>query len=351
MTRAAFGRELECTYSTWSTTLWPSHKRCRTYNIDYSAKFETEKHSFTGDSSEKSETKTFRINESPKVEFIPLNILTEFPNLNALVIINCHFPTLKAGLFKPEFKKIEFLNLVENKIELIEPNAFQYLINLKWIGLHRNNLHTLPNQIFKNNPELIFISFWKNIINSIHPSAFDGLNKLKKIELNENLCIKKNIGCGACSISQTDLKKKLEKCFDNCSQGSICQFLYKTSKIEENEAEHSPIFSESLELVLRDSKKAVEGVEEKLIKTSEDLGKKVESLSGKMETELELGRKTTKEAIETNNQKTQETCASNQQAVEKLKESIEETKTCTPGNQLQQSGESTQLLAAQLEVT
>jgi hypothetical protein len=110
-------------------------------------------------------------------------------------------------------------------------------------------------------------------------------------------------------------------------------------------------FTDSLLIISKDTKKAVEGVEEKLIKTSEDLGKKVESLSAKMETELELGRKVTKEAIEANNQKIQETCASNHQAVEKLQETIEEIRNCTTENQLQQTNKSNQLLIAQLEIT
>jgi hypothetical protein len=43
MTGAAVGRQLQCTYLTYSHTLWPPHKCCFTTQVDFSVKFETEK--------------------------------------------------------------------------------------------------------------------------------------------------------------------------------------------------------------------------------------------------------------------------------------------------------------------
>jgi Leucine-rich repeat (LRR) protein len=270
MTGAASGREIECDYERLITALWPSHKSCRADSVDYSAKFETEKHSFSGNSSEKLEAKTFRINNSLQVDFIPLDILTEFPNLNGLAINGCNLPTVKAGLFRVELNKIEFLCLQDNKIELVQAKAFEHLTKLKWVRLGHNNLQTLPYQLFRNNPDLIFIGLFGNQINSIHLSFFDGLNSLKFIVFEENLCINEAIGCETCSVSQTDLKNPLQKCFDNCAPDTICEFLYLTHK------------------------------------TPKSVENEVASLSAKMETELELGRNATKQAIETNNQKIQE---------------------------------------------
>jgi hypothetical protein len=85
MTDTAFGREIQCTY--YVSTLdffWPAHRFCFTFSVDYSAKFEAEKHSFSGSPSQKSEAKTFYIRESPQVDFIPSDILSEFPNLNGI---------------------------------------------------------------------------------------------------------------------------------------------------------------------------------------------------------------------------------------------------------------------------
>jgi hypothetical protein len=180
--------------------------------VDYSAKFSTEKHTFSGTPSLKSVSTAFFIFDSPQVDFVPLEIFTEFPNLNGLGIMHCKLPTLKAHLFKPEFERVEYLNLRANGIELIEPNAFQYLIKLKWISFYNNNLHTLSNRLFENNPDLIYIDLQYNKINSIHPSFFDGLQKLKLVQFEENHCIKHDIGCETCLIDQAELKEKLRKC-------------------------------------------------------------------------------------------------------------------------------------------
>jgi hypothetical protein len=187
MTGAAFGRQIQCAYYTASLTLWPNFKSCKTpQNTDFSAKFESEKHSFslTGSSVSKSEINTFYIegDGSQKLDFIPLDILTEFPNLNGLYITGVNLTTLKSGLFKPDLQRIEYLFL-PGRIESIEPQAFQYLVNLKWIRLGYN-IQAFFYQFFKNNPDLIYIHFGKNKIASIHPSFFDGLNKLKLIDLS-----------------------------------------------------------------------------------------------------------------------------------------------------------------------
>jgi Leucine-rich repeat (LRR) protein len=216
MTGAAVGRELECTYyERFTPTLLSSQLQCFNFHVDFSAKFESEKHSFPHSLSFKSDIKTFEIRESPQVDFIPLDVLTEFPNLSGLGISDCKLPTLKSGLFKTEFEKIEYLNLYGNKIELIEPEAFQHLINLKWTRLCDNKIKTLPDRLFNNNPDLIYIDLKYNKITSVHPNFFDGLEKLKLVEFDENLCIDAKIGCSTCLITQSDLKAKLQNCHNS----------------------------------------------------------------------------------------------------------------------------------------
>jgi hypothetical protein len=184
--------------------------------VDFSADFESEKHSFTGTSEEKSEVKTFRTRRSPNFDFIPLEILIEFPNLNGLVVEFSKLPTLKAGLFKPELEKLEYLHIGYNEIEVIEPSAFQYLVKLKFISFYENKLTTLPDRLFENNPDLLFIGLDNNKINSINPNFFDGLDNLKMVKFEfGNRCIRINVGCRTCSDIQSDLKTELKKCFGN----------------------------------------------------------------------------------------------------------------------------------------
>jgi hypothetical protein len=54
----------------------------------------------------------------------------------------------------------------------------------------------------------------------MHPKFFDGLNKLKLIEFDVNLCIKMRIGCETWEVGEAVLKRELRECFGNCSDDS-----------------------------------------------------------------------------------------------------------------------------------
>jgi hypothetical protein len=202
--------------------LWPEYNYCSIEWTDFFSKFEAEKHSFSGSASEKVETEAIEIHGSPQVDFIPLDILTELPNLTGIHLWSCNLPTVKSGLFKPDFGKLEYLNLHWCNIETIEPEAFQYLIKLQWVRLCNNKIKSLPDRVFANSPDLIYIDLEENKITSIVPNFFDGLEKLQRIDLGENLCIDARIGCETCQITQSDLKGKLQACFDICALGTNC---------------------------------------------------------------------------------------------------------------------------------
>jgi Leucine-rich repeat (LRR) protein len=362
MTGDAFGRHLECSTQTYYFTLWPSFKYCATYQVDYSASFEKEKHSFSikysqyYGSAQKSEIKTFYIRYSAQVDFIPLDILSEFPNLNGLMLEGCDLPIVKSGLFKEELQKIEYLDLAVNKIESIEPEAFEFLIKLKWIRLSSNNLQSLPYRLFENNPDLFYINFnYDNKINSIHPSAFDGLQKLKLIDFTNNKgCINVEIGCETCLISQSEIRGNLQGCFDNCSNGTTCYSSHlaheasQTTEISQTTTEN-PIESNSTE-------KKVEGIEELIDQKLGEVYQNFTQMAVKafnerlsdLKNSVENMPKVIEKAIETNNQNMQECCAANKKAVEKLQEAVEnQLKELQPVNL--QPNESAQLFAAQQE--
>jgi hypothetical protein len=381
MTGDAFGRQLECSYSTiYYFTLWPSFEFCATNKVDYSASFEKEKHSFSitqyswRSYVQKSEIKAFYIGYSTQVDFIPLDILSEFPNLNGLMIEGGNLPIVKSGLFKEELQKVEYLDLNGNKIESIEPEAFKFLTKLKWIRLRYNNLQSLPYSLFKNNPDMIYITFQSNKINAIHPNFFDGLQKLKLIDFTENEgCINDKIGCETCLITQSELRGKLQGCFDNCSNGTTCMTSYlaheasQTTEIPQTTTEN-PIESNSTE-------KKVEGIE-KLIDPqlgevyqnfTASLGDTQMAVEGvkqelsDLKTSVENMPKVIEKAIETNNQNMQECCTSNKKTVEKLQRAVEnqlkemkklkeDLATGLEHSKNLQTNESAQLFAAQQEI-
>jgi hypothetical protein len=188
-----------------------------------SKSYESQLHSFSGSSSQKSEATVVEFYESYQIDFIPKQIPKEFPNLNGLIFYKCDLPVLKNELISKEFVVLEYLALQDNQIASIEPPAFQNLKNLKWLSLYGNKIRSLPFNLFENNPELIFLSFHQNEINSICPNLFKNQNQLKEVDFRYNRCVDKRFGCKWCpSISQSDLDSGLSTCFQNCLRDPDC---------------------------------------------------------------------------------------------------------------------------------
>ncbi len=222
MPQDSFERDLSCISTSWTAPLWPTHKACYVRYVDFSEKFRSEKHSFSGSSSEKLGIKALHIYNSDKIDFVPIDIFVEFPNLNGLLYSVCTLPVVKSGLFTAEFRKLEYLYFQSANVQSIEASAFEHLINLKWISFDRNQIKSLPFSIFKSNPNLIYVSFGSNQITSINPVLFKNLTNLKIVEFTGNQCVDKKFGCESCSLSQSDFENDLSKCFSNCQNDEVC---------------------------------------------------------------------------------------------------------------------------------
>ncbi len=221
MPQDSFERELSCGSTPYTDTLWPTHKACFVRKVDFPEEFRSEKHSFSGSSSHKMEWKDFHIYNSEKVDFIPVEIFVEFPNLNGFLCSFCNIPIVKSGLFTVEFQKLEYINLQASEVQSIEETAFEHLVNLKWIGFDHNLLKSLPSSIF-NSPNLIYVSFESNQITSINPGLFENLTSLKIVEFTGNQCVDQKFGCETCSISQSELNDSFSKCFTNYQHDVVC---------------------------------------------------------------------------------------------------------------------------------
>ncbi len=225
MGSCVFGRELTCEYGTSYNVLWPRYNQCQISSVDLSEQYKTVAHTFSGSSAQKSAVTVVRFETPSQIEFLPTQILNDFPQLNGIGIIGCDtFTIIRDNFFGQEFNVIEYLYLWKNKIEAIEANAFHHLTNLKWILLTENQLRSLPHQIFKTNPEMIAIWLYANKINSITPDFFKNLNKLQYVYFPSNQCTNKVFGCytGSCSVSQSELDSGLSTCFKNCLDDVEC---------------------------------------------------------------------------------------------------------------------------------
>ncbi len=215
------GRELKCDFGTDEDTLWPEFQYCKLFQVDLSESYESHSHSFTGSSSQKSET-VVHFDRSPKVDFVPKQILKEFSNLNGLKFESCNLSVFKNDLFPADFVVLEFLYFFNSQIASIEPFAFQNLKNLKWLSLSYNKIQSLPFNLFQNNPKLIYLDFEGNQINSISPHLLKNLNQLEQVDFWSNRCVNEGFGCDWCSQSISDLDSDLSTCFRNCLEDPEC---------------------------------------------------------------------------------------------------------------------------------
>jgi hypothetical protein len=237
------GRELECNYGTHWYYLWPKFHRCLLSQVDLSESFQSQVHSFTGSSAEKNRATVVWFQDSPKIEFVPKEILEEFPNLSGLLLEFSNLPVLKNELFSSEFVVLEYLDLDSNQIISIEPFAFKHLKNLKWLSLYWNKIQSLPFNLFQNNQKMFYLDFSYNQINSISPNLLKNLNQLKLVKFWDNQCVHKAFDCDTCSqsISQSVLDSALSTCFENCLKDPECATKSELVEGTKTERERDPI--------------------------------------------------------------------------------------------------------------
>jgi hypothetical protein len=94
--------------------LWPKFNQS---DVDLSKTFESQIHSFSGSSSQKSQA---TVAWSSKIDFIP----KEIPNLDGLILGYCNLSVLKNELFSADFGVLEYLDRYSNQIVSIETFRF-----------------------------------------------------------------------------------------------------------------------------------------------------------------------------------------------------------------------------------
>jgi Leucine-rich repeat (LRR) protein len=216
-----FGAEadqvVECDYD------YGVYHRCEVDNVDLSKKTLNEKISFSGTQEQKKNITWIWFEEIGRVAHVPQNLREEFPSLNKLWISDSEIPIVKNNLFGPEFSRIEDLYLGNNKIQIVEGQAFKHLHNLVWISLPNNQIQSLSAKVFQNNSKLKQIVLHRNKIKIIAPETFQHLNQLEFVRLDGNDCVNKEIGCWwncDTKIDHTELNRDLHACFENHKKSS-----------------------------------------------------------------------------------------------------------------------------------
>ncbi len=195
---------------------------CDVDNVDLSKKTLSEKFTFSGTQEQKKKTIRIWFSQIGRVAHVPQNLREDFPNLTQLWIRWSEIPIVKNNLLGPQFSWIEKLNLIGNKIQIVEEEAFKHLHNLVVIILHDNQIQSLSAKVFENNSKLKVIYLLSNKIKMIAPETFQHLNQLKYVDLDGNDCVNKEFGCWDCDtkIDHTELNRALHACYENHKKSS-----------------------------------------------------------------------------------------------------------------------------------
>uniref|UniRef100_A0A3B4TXL9 Leucine-rich repeat-containing G-protein coupled receptor 4 n=1 Tax=Seriola dumerili TaxID=41447 RepID=A0A3B4TXL9_SERDU len=115
------------------------------------------------------------------ISYIPDNA---FANLTSLVVLHLHNNRIKeigdncfAGLLNLETLDLNFNNL------MVFPKAIQALPKLKELGFHSNDIASIPERAFNNNPLLRTIHLYDNPLSFVGASAFQNLSDLHSLML------------------------------------------------------------------------------------------------------------------------------------------------------------------------
>lgn len=118
-------------------------------------------------------------NVRPRDDFfyIPGNHMTGMTDADITVLDAMRQDTLLVpSIICRQFPNLQDLYIDESHVEVISEDAFEYCANLEWLDLYGNEIVTIPDFTFSNNPRLHTIYFLYNQINHIGPNAFFNTN-------------------------------------------------------------------------------------------------------------------------------------------------------------------------------
>ncbi|CRK95686.1 CLUMA_CG009144, isoform A [Clunio marinus] len=109
-------------------------------------------------------------------------------NLQWLGLASNDMRTINKDAFKG-LSKLQMLILSQNKLHELHRETFHDLVDLLEILVDRNELETLPAGLFDRSLKLQRIWFQNNKINVIDPQFFTPLQNIKFINLEGNVCV------------------------------------------------------------------------------------------------------------------------------------------------------------------
>jgi hypothetical protein len=149
-------------------------------------------------------------NNIPKITGSPF---IHTPELEYVFLVNNTIEEIEPTAFIGMEKLFHF-SLAVNRLKQLSAAHFAPLRNLTKIYLLQNQLEVVGNDWFTENTLLTDIQLAFNRIQAIGPRFLDGLSNIKKLFLQNNLCVDRNFGMEE-EISLEDVRLTLSSCFNN----------------------------------------------------------------------------------------------------------------------------------------
>jgi len=111
------------------------------------------------------------------------------------------------------FKNIKNIDIVYGRVKEIHQSDLKPFPKLVYCGFMDNDIEIIENDLFDYNPDLELVSFWNNKIFIIGSTAFDKLPKLNWLYLDSNRCINMRSE-GVTSLTKYIIRHAKHKCKD-----------------------------------------------------------------------------------------------------------------------------------------
>ncbi len=212
----------------------PKLNFCQISKIDFSFRTFDNNFTFVGAENKLKEATAVEIRRSPKLDFVPVEMILKFPSLQGLKITDSKLEILRENLFTRQLENITYLDLSSNGIQQVI-EAFKNVPELRWIILANNSIETLIYRVFKNNKKLEVIDLQENKIKMLNLKLLLNLAGLKILDFRGNVCADEFLLCD--NIYEKS-REKSSKCFKNCQEDRKC---FSLSNDDEVRIENRPI--------------------------------------------------------------------------------------------------------------
>jgi Leucine-rich repeat (LRR) protein len=146
-------------------------------------------------------------------------------NAQFLVVLEKKFKTHCSKITPQDISQLKILDAINKKITNLKASDLSGFTSLEWLRLGKNEISSLPEDLFKDTTQLRFLGLSENKITLLPANIFKSLTKLEKVNLNHNQIneipegfISNNLQLQVFSIAENNIKNISENLFKDLHQ-------------------------------------------------------------------------------------------------------------------------------------